>query len=53
MRRKYFVEAHNSLHETVGAIDLAATLGLMSTEHATAIQSLALRLKSMIGRLQR
>jgi hypothetical protein len=25
----------------------------MSTEHATAIQSLALRLRSMIGRLQR
>jgi hypothetical protein len=26
MRRKYFVEAHNSLHETVGAVDLAARL---------------------------
>jgi four helix bundle protein len=53
MRRKYFVEAHNSLHETVGAIDLAATLGLVSAEHAAAIQTLAVRLKSMLWRLQR
>ena len=35
MRRKYFVEANNSLHETVGAVDLAATLGMMSVEQAT------------------
>jgi four helix bundle protein len=53
MRRKYFVEAHNSLHETVGAIDLAATLGMMSAEHAEAIQALAVRLKAMLWRLQR
>ena len=30
MRRRYFTLAHNSLHETVGAVDLAATLGMMS-----------------------
>src|ERR1700733_14220711 len=43
MRRKYFVGAHASLHETVGAIDLAATLGMMSDEDAETIQSLAVR----------
>ena len=53
MRRKYFVEAHNSLYETVGAIDLASTLGLMTADQATAIQALAVRLKSMLWRLQR
>jgi len=53
MRRKYFVESNNSLHETVGAVDLAATLGMMSTEQADAIQALAVRLKAMLWRLQR
>ncbi len=53
MRRNYFVEANNSLHETVGAVDLAATLGMMSMEQATEIQSLAVRLKAMLWRLQR
>ncbi len=53
MRRKYFVEANNSLHETVGAVDLAATLGMMSVEQATEIQALAVRLKAMLWRLQR
>jgi four helix bundle protein len=32
MRRKYFTEANNSLHETVGAIDLAAAIGALSSE---------------------
>ena len=53
MRRKYFVEAHNSLHETVGAVDLAATLGMMNPEHADEIQTLAVRLKAMLWKLQR
>jgi hypothetical protein len=53
MRRKYFVEANNSLHETVGAVDLAATLGVMSMEQANDIQALAVRLKAMLWRLQR
>jgi four helix bundle protein len=52
MRRKYFVGAHNSLHETVGAVDLAATLGMMSEEHAEEIQVLAVRLNAMLWRLQ-
>jgi hypothetical protein len=37
----------------VGAIDLASTLGLMTADQATAIQALAVRLKSMLWRLQR
>jgi four helix bundle protein len=53
MRRKYFVCAHASLHETVGAVDLAATLGMMSDDDAQMIQSLAVRLKAMLWRLQR
>jgi len=53
MRRKYFVEANNSLHETVGAVDLAATLGMMDAAQADAIHALAIRLKAMLWRLQR
>ena len=52
MRRRYFTLSENSLCETVGAVDLAATLGMMSAEHAEAIQSLAYRLKAMLWRLQ-
>ena len=53
MRRKYFVEAHNSLHETVGAVDLAAALGMMNPSHADEIHALAVRLKAMLWKLQR
>lgn len=52
MRRKYFTTASGSLHETVGAVDLAATLEMMSAEHAAEIQSLASRLRAMLWRLQ-
>jgi four helix bundle protein len=51
MRRRYFTSSRNSLHETVGAVDLAATLGMMRHEHAEEIQRLAVRLKAMLGRL--
>jgi four helix bundle protein len=53
MRRKYFASAHASLHETVGAVDLAATLGMMSEADAEVIQGLAVRLKTMLWRLLR
>jgi four helix bundle protein len=53
MRRKYFVSANGSLHETVGAVDLAVTLGVMSEEHGDAIQGLVLRLVAMLWKLQR
>ncbi len=51
MRRKYFVEANNSLHETVAAVDLAATVGALPTEEAEAIQALGLRFKRMLRAL--
>jgi len=53
MRRKYFVEAYNSLHETVGALDLAHTLGAVSDEDAASAQALAWRLRGLIMGLLR
>jgi four helix bundle protein len=53
MRRKYFTEANNSLHETVGAVDLACAIGALSEEHAAAAQELALRVKRMLRGLMR
>jgi hypothetical protein len=53
MRRKYFVESNNSLHETVGAVDLAAAIGAMDEEHAAIVQALAVRLKKMLRGLLR
>src|SRR5213083_1662482 len=43
MRRKYFTESNNSLHETVAAVDLAEALGDIAPETAQRIQQLALR----------
>ena len=51
MRRKYFTESNNSLHETVAAIDLAQTLGAVGPEAAASIQELAFRLKRMLRAL--
>ncbi len=51
MRRKYFTESTNSLHEVVAAVDLACTLGALSTETAQAIQALGLRLQQMLRAL--
>ena len=51
MRRKYFTESNNSLHETVAAIDLAETLGALGTDAAAPIQELAFRLKKMLRAL--
>ena len=53
MRRKYFVEANNSLHETVAAVDLAAAVGAVPHEEAQAIQALGLRFKRMLRALMR
>jgi len=53
MRRKYFQCANNSLHETVGAVDLAAAIGAMNEDHARAVQELAVRLKAMLRGLLR
>jgi four helix bundle protein len=51
MRRKYFNEANASLHETLGAVDLAATIGAARAHDAAAIQRLGVRLKHMLRAL--
>jgi four helix bundle protein len=48
MRRKYFTESNNSLHELVAAVDLACALGALSSERAEAIQALAISTKRML-----
>ncbi len=53
LRRKYFVQSNNSLHETAGAIDLAAAIGAVAEEQARAIQALAVRLKQMLKVLRK
>jgi four helix bundle protein len=51
MRRKYFTESNNSLHELVAAVDLACTSGAFSAESAKAIQELGVRTKQMLRAL--
>jgi len=51
MRRKYFTESNNSLHETVAAIDLAQALGAVGSEAVAPIQEIAFRLKRMLRAL--
>jgi len=53
MRRKYFVMADNSLHETLGALDLAEALGAVSTEKQQAIQALGVGVHQMLRGLMR
>jgi four helix bundle protein len=53
MRRKYFTESNNSLHETVAAIDLAEALGAVPPETARRLQQLATRIKRMLRALLR
>jgi four helix bundle protein len=53
IRRRHFDIANNSLHEVVGAIDLAEAIGALDTEVAGAILSLATRIKRMIRALPR
>src|ERR1041385_706372 len=48
MRRKYFTESNNSLHETVAAVDLAETLGVVGADTAVRIHDVALHLKRML-----
>ena len=53
LRHKYFVEARNSLTETIGAIDLAAAIGVMRQDHADQVQALGSRLHRMLTALLR
>ena len=53
LRHKYFVEARNSLCETVAAVDLASAIGAMRDEDADAIQELGVRVRRMLTALLR
>ena len=53
LRHKYFVEARNSLAETVGAMDLAAVIGVVRQDDADAVQALGSRLRRMLTALLR
>jgi four helix bundle protein len=52
LRRRYFTQANNSLHEAVGAIDLASAIGAVDLASAEDLQSLGLRLKRMLRALR-
>src|SRR6266702_5695189 len=45
MRRKHFALANGSLHELVGALDLACAIGALAPEPARRAQALAVRVK--------
>ncbi|WP_242347020.1 four helix bundle protein [Anaeromyxobacter terrae] len=53
MRRKYFLASDGSLHEVVGAVDLACAIGAVGTDAAAEIQALAVRLRAMLRGLLR
>ena len=53
MRRKYFTMSRNSLHELVGAVDLAEAIGAVDSDAAHAVFGLACRLRGMLCALLR
>jgi four helix bundle protein len=53
MRRKYFASADGSLHETVGAVDLASAIGALGEREAAEILALAYRLRGILRGLMR
>ena len=53
VRRRHFEIANNSLHEVIGAVDLAGVIGVVDAQAAGEILALACRLKPMIRRLPR
>ena len=53
IRRRHFDIANNSLHEVVGAVDLAETIGALDATAASTILGLATRIKRMIRALPR
>ena len=53
VRRRHFDIANNSLHEVVGAIDLADAIGAVNADAAAEILGLAVRLKQMLRGLMR
>ncbi len=53
MRRKYFHAAKGSLHEAVGALDLAEAIGAAEAADAQAVGALGARLRGMLLGLMR
>ena len=53
VRKRHFEIANNSLHEVIGAVDLAGVIGVVDAQAAQEILALACRLKPMIRRLPR
>jgi four helix bundle protein len=53
VRRRHFGIADGSLHETAGAVDLASAIGALGEAEATAILSVAGRLRAMLRGLMR
>jgi four helix bundle protein len=52
-RRRYFATAHASLGEAVAALDLAAAIGAVAPERASAAGALAGRVRRMLTALRR
>ncbi len=53
MRRKYFAQADGSLHETAGAVDLAAAIGAVPQHRADEVLAVASRVRAMLRGLLR
>ena len=53
MRRKHFAIADGSLHEAVGAVDLALAIGAVDADNAQAIQTLGSRTLRLLRGLAR
>jgi len=53
IRRRHFDIANNSLHELIGAVDLADAIGVLDASMAAELMSLAIRLKRMLRALPR
>jgi four helix bundle protein len=53
IRKRHFDIANNSLHEAIGAIDLASAIGALDQDAADEMLSLAVRLKRMLRALTR
>ncbi len=52
VRARFFTDADNSLHETVGAVDLAVGLGLIAADDASEIFALSARLRRILRGLR-
>jgi four helix bundle protein len=53
IRRRHFDIANNSLHEVIGAVDLADAIGAIDPDAARELLALAIRVKRMLRALPR